>query len=186
MSRRKPRIISRGVESAIAKSRPLSVPPPDYVPPPPKTDADLLYDLIYNKSVIGYRFTDDEFGIPWIDRGDIEEKGGGVYVIRFRCPLDKVQDLYFGAMAKEVCEELNCCVHFIHATKREYGLPFEDCIWVIQKDELLHIEEDKDDDYGYDEGDSIANQEEIEGELVDDSTVEEIDERFAKTLEDFV
>lgn len=185
MPRLKHRIISRGVESAIAKSRPLSVPPSDYVPPPPKTEADLLYDLIYNKSVMGYRFTDDELGIPWIDRGDIEEKGGGVFVIRFRCPTDRVQDLYFGWMAESVCKELNCSVHFIHKTKWEYGLPFEDCVWIIQRDELIHTNEPEEDD-DYDSGDSFDSQEEIEGELIDDSTAEEIDERFDRTLEVFV
>ena len=185
MPRRKPRIISRAVERGAADAKPFSPPPPPSVSSPPLTEVDKLYLLIHEKSVVGYRFTDDEFGIPWIEKGDIEEKGGGVYVIRFRCPPDKVQDVYFGRMAEAVCKELNCAVHFMHKTRWEYGLPFEDCIWVVQKDELLHTEEPEGDEE-CDSTDSFDSQEEIEGELVDESTAEEIDERFEKTLENFV
>lgn len=185
MKRHRPRIICRAVERGAAEAKPFSPPPPPYVPPPPPTETDKLYALIYAKSVEGYRFTDNEFGIPWIERNDIEEKSGGVYVIRFRCPTDRVHDVYFGGMAEAVCKELNCAVHFIHKTKWEYGLPFEDCVWIIQKDELLHTDEPAEEDE-YDSGDSIDTQEEIEGELTDDSTAEEIDERFERTLEVFV
>ena len=165
--------------------RPFSPFLPPCEPPPPKTEADRLYDLIYTKSVEGYRFTDNEYGIPWIERGDIEERNGGVYIIRFRCPTDRVHDVYFGGMATDVCKELNCSVHFIHKTKWEYGLPFEDCVWIIQKDELLQIDEPSEEEES-DCGDSFDSQEEIEGELTDESTAEEVDERFEKTLEDFV
>ena len=183
--RRRPRIISRAVEREAEGVRPFSPFLPPCEPPPPKTEADRLYDLIYTKSVEGYRFTDNEYGIPWIERGDIEERNGGVYIIRFRCPTDRVHDVYFGGMATDVCKELNCSVHFIHKTKWEYGLPFEDCVWIIQKDELLQIDEPSEEEES-DCGDSFDSQEEIEGELTDDSTAEEVDERFEKTLEDFV
>ena len=164
---------------------PFSSLPPPPAPTPPPTEADSLYALIYAKSVEGYRFTDNEYGIPWIEGNDIEEKSGGVYVIRFRCPTDRVHDVYFGGMAEAVCKELNCAVHFMHKTRWEYGLPFEDCIWVVQKDELLQTEEPEVDEES-DSTDSFDSQEEIEGELVDESTAEEIDERFEKTLENFV
>ena len=183
--RHRPRIISRAVEREAEVVRPFSPPLPPYEPPPPKTEADRLYDLIYTKSVEGYRFTDNEYGIPWIERGDIEERNGGVYIIRFRCPTDRVHKVYFGSMADDVCRELNCSVHFIHKTKWEYGLPFEDCVWIIQKDELLQIDEPSEEEES-DCGDSFDSQEEIEGELTDESTAEEVDERFEKTLEDFV
>ncbi|MBO6031880.1 MAG: hypothetical protein J6Q22_10605 [Prevotella sp.] len=185
MKRRRPRIISRAVEDRKGKSLPIDYILPPLAPRPQKTDADRLYDLIHEKSVIGYRFTDNEYGIPWIERGDIEYKGDNIYVIRFRCPVDSMHDLYFGRMAEDVCHELKSRIYLIHNTKSEYGIMFEDCIWVIQKDELLHSDETAEDE-DYDGGDSIDSQEEIEGELTDDSTAEEIDERFERTLEVFV
>ena len=183
--RRRARIISRAVERGALEARPFNPPLPPCEPPPPKTEADRLYDLIYTKSVEGYRFTDNEYGIPWIERGDIEERNGWVYIIRFRCPTDRVHDVYFGGMATDVCKELNCSIHFIHKTKWEYGLPFEDCVWVLQKDELLKSDEPLEEDIG-ECGDSFDNKEEIEGDLIDESTVDEVDERFEKTLEEFV
>ena len=185
MKRRRPRIICRAVERGAAEAKPFSPPLPPYVPPPPPTEIDKLYALIYEKSVEGYRFTDNEYGIPWIDKTDIEEKSGGVYIIRFRCPTERVHDVYFGGMAADVCKELKCSVHFIHKTKWEYGLPFEDCVWILQKDELLLTDEPADDEES-DCGDLFDSQEEIEGELVDESTTEEVDERFERTLEVFV
>lgn len=185
MVRRKPRIISRGVEDEAARTKPFAPPPLLYIPPPPPTEVDKLYALIYEKSVAGYRFTDNEYGIPWIERNDIEEKGGGVFIIRFRCPIDMVHDVYFGGMAEAVCKELNCAVHFIHKTKWEYGLPFEECIWIIQKDELSQIDDSEAEEEN-DSEDSFDSLEEIDGDLTDDSTAEEIDERFEKTLDNFV
>ena len=185
MLRRKPRIISRDVERGAVCSRPFSPPPQPCIPSPPKTEADKLYDLIYRNSIIGYRFADNEFGIPWIERSDIEEKGVGVYVIRFRCPPDRVHEVYFGGMARDVCKELNCCLHFIHETRYEFGLSYEDCIWIVQKNELLQSDEaeSKEDDIEYRRIDSL---EEIEGELVDDSTDEEVNERIEQVMETFV
>lgn len=184
MAVRKPKIISREVARRAGMERPFTSLLPAYTPPGEKTEADRLFDLIYRKSVEGYCFTDDLYGIPWIERNDIEEKGGGIFVIRFRCPPSKVHDVYFGRMSKAVCQALNCSIHFIHNTKYEYGLPFEDCIWVLQKDELsLTVVSDKDNET---DSDNFGSEEEITGELVDDSTVEEIDERFNKALEDFV
>lgn len=95
-----------------------------------------MYDMIYDKAVVGYCFTDNEFGIPWIERSDIEDRGEGIFVLRFRCPPDRVSDAYFGIMADAVCSEMNCALHFVHMTKTEYGLPFEDCVWILQENEL--------------------------------------------------
>lgn len=184
MARRKPRIICKSVESRAVKHIPAASALPTYSPPP-KTEADKLYDLIYEKSVEGYCFADDEFGMPWIDRGDIEEHGGKVYVIRFRCPANRAHHAFFGRMAEKVCEEMNCRLHFIHSTKWENKLPFEDCIWIIQKDELDQGEEE-DEDNPDDGSTDLAEFEEIEGEIEDESTAEEIDARIEKTLEEFV
>ena len=188
MPRRKPRIISREVDGGAARHIPVASALHPYEPPP-KTETDNLYDLIFSESVKGYRFTDEEFGEPWIGRKDIEEKGEGLYVIRFRCPPNMIHDVHFGRMAADVCKTMNCEVHLVHHLKMEYKIPFEDCIWVIQKNELKEIEEAEaeDDEDFYDAGESdIDRFEEIEGELKDDSTAEEIDERFEKTLEEFV
>ena len=187
MPRRKPRIISKDVDGSAARHIPVASALHPYEPPP-KTEADKLYDLIFNESVKGYRFTDEELGEPWIRREDIEDKGGDLYVIRFRCPPNMTHEVHFGSMAADVCKAMNCMVHLVHHLKMEYKIPFEDCIWVIQKNELKEIEEAKeaeDDCYDAEESD-IDNFEEIEGDLNDDSTAEEIDERFEKTLEDFV
>lgn len=187
MPRRKPRIISREVDGSAVRHIPVASALHPYEPPP-KTETDNLYDLIFTESVKGYRFTDEEFGEPWISRSDIEERGEGLYVIRFRCPPHMIHEVHFGSMAADVCKALNCEVHLVHHIKMEHRIPFEECVWVIQKNEIAEIEEAKeDDDDFYDSGESdIGNFEEIEGTLTDESTAEEIDERFEKTLEEFV
>lgn len=107
----------------------------------PKTDSDILYDVICKASSEGYCFTDNVFGLSWILREDIEKQDGNVYVIRFRCPPDFMYEVNFFKMAKKVCEEMKSKLHFFHATKTEYNLPYEDCVWVIQQGEIERPQE---------------------------------------------
>lgn len=112
-----------------------------YIPPPPKTPLDDLFNLIYDKCVWGYRFTDNYYGMPWIEKKDIEDKGNGIYVIHFRSPVEYAHESCFGSMAKEVCTSLNCKLHVFHKIKKEvyFGkiqLEYEDYVWVIQLGEL--------------------------------------------------
>lgn len=203
MARRTPRIISRAVTAAIAKKKRGGIKHPSSDPrlapyvPKPKTEVDKLFDLIYDRCVYGYRFTDDYYGIPWIEKSDIEDKGDGLFVIRFRCPTEKTHHVFFGVMAEDVCNALNCSLHFIHETRWEcYSednkLPYEECVWVIQKDELTRSEkgefkEEEDDDFEH-EADHFYDQleEPTEDDLKDESTAEEIEERFRLAEESFV
>lgn len=155
---RKHRILSRTVESGIANATVVRTPPPPFSMPP-KTEEDRLYDLIFNESVAGYRFADNEYGEPWIARGDVQKAGDGIFVIRFRCPVERMEELYFWGMAKDVCVKLGCELNVVHETRNEYGLPYEECAWVIQK--------------------PIRDEEECPSE-------EEIDRRIEETLENFV
>lgn len=129
---RKSKIISRDI--AGAASRCIPVAPAKSYEPPVKTEAEKLYDLIYNESVKGYRFTDNELGMPWIEQKDIEDRGDGVFVVRFRCPIGYVHEVHFYAMAEEVCKAIGSPMRFIHQVKREHGIPFEDCAWILQPD----------------------------------------------------
>ena len=159
MPRKRHKIISRTVESGVANAKIVSAPLEPFCMPP-KTDADKLYDLIFNESVSGYRFADNEFGEPWILRSDIESKGEGLFVIRFRCPVERMNELYFWRMANDVCKKIGCELNVIHETRYEFGLPYEECAWVIQKPN--------------------------EPEQEEYPTEEEIDRRIEETLENFV
>lgn len=97
-----------------------------------KTLKEKIYDIIYDASRNGYHFVDKETGSEFIDIDDLEEKGNGIYVLRFRCPPEYMHHVYFGRMAEEVCEKLHSEIRFIHEKKQEYGIPFEECVWVIQ------------------------------------------------------
>ena len=160
----------------------------NYVPPPPPTPLDEFYNLIYAKCVKGYRFTDNYYGIPWIEKGDIEDKGNGLYVLRFISPVEYAKEGYFGRVAQEVCQALHCDVHVFHKTKEDvyFGkirMSYEDYVWVVQVGEL--------DAAAREDGKPKVNEECQEEEedhdnWTDDSTVDEIDERFAKAMEEFV
>ena len=165
MPRRKPKIISREVAGGAARAIPMASSLHPYLPPQ-KTAVEELYDLVFTQSVKGYRFTDDEYGEPWIEEKDIEGKGDGVSVIRFRCPVGRLHKVFFGEMAKDVCKAMNCGLHLMHKQKTEYGIPFEECVWVLQKGELSQEKEG---------ADSSCK-----------STPEEIDERIEEALKNFV
>ena len=168
---RSPRIISRTVQRQLKKKQPRGIEDnplanfPEFPPAPLPDERDAIYDIIYQQSVKLYRFTDTEYGIPWIDRGDIEIQGGGIIVIRFRCPINHVRDGYFGDMAKDVCALTNNDMHFFHEIKKEFNIPYAECVWVLNPKE---------------------GNREIEDEYIDESTVEEIDARYEEALEQFV
>lgn len=134
---RKPKLLSRDLVKRVAEHRreeTLSALDKYYkqFSEGPKTDSDILYDVICKASSEGYCFTDSELGLSWILREDIEKQDGNVYVIRFRCPPDYMHELNFFKMAKEVCSKMKSNLHIFHTTKYEYNLPFEDCVWVLQ------------------------------------------------------
>lgn len=119
---------------------------PTYVQPvfvaKEKSPADKIYDLISDMCCKGYRFTDSECGIPLIDREDVEDKGEGLYVVRFRCSVDQMRcRQQFDAVAKDVCRETKSGFHFYHKSMEEVyfnkiRLPYEECAWIIQVGEL--------------------------------------------------
>lgn len=101
-----------------------------------KTKRERVYDIIDRACCRGYRFTDDFYGIPIIELKDLEEKEDGIYVIRFRCKPQYLHHVYFGRMAEDVCSLLRSGMHVVNETRREWGIPFEECVWVIQVGEI--------------------------------------------------
>lgn len=102
------------------------------VPVKEKTKKERIYDVIYDTCVKGYRFCDSYYGIPFINLEDIEEIPDGIYVIRFRCEPRYLHDIYFGAVAKEVCAFFGSELRFIHERRTEWGLSYEECVWVLE------------------------------------------------------
>lgn len=100
-----------------------------------ETPKDKLFRLIYLESIKGYSFT-DESGQPWIRKSDIEESCEGLYIIRFRCPLQSTKEAHFGCLSKAVCAAMESTLNFFHETREEFGLPYEQCVWVLQKGSL--------------------------------------------------
>lgn len=191
MPRRKPRIISKAVVEAAAKKRTeVAILPSSISPykPKPKTRLDEVYDLIEEASNLCFT---DEDGIPWIGKEDIEDKGGGMYVVRFRCPLVALYTrVSLNRVVDKVCETLKSekryfckeseVVYFNSIHQRFY-----ECVWVICEGELLQQEDEVDWEDNNCES-CIDTQEEIEGELTDESTAEEVDFRIDESLENFV
>lgn len=192
MLKRKPKIISKAVlEEAARKRTEVDVPPSPselYIPKP-KTRADEIYDLIEDASNLC--FTDEE-GVPWIGREDIEAKGNGIYIVRFRCPFDILFNsrASLNRVVEKVCESLKSDIrYFCKDREVQYvdGIRqrYYDCIWVIWEGELQAKEEEVDWEDNNCES-CIDTQEEIEGELTDESTAEEVEERIEESLDNFV
>ena len=162
-----------------------------------RTNVDDLYDTIRDKCTVGYRFTDNYCGIPWIERSDIEDKGNGIYVVRFRSPVEYSKDLFFGRMSRDVCEALNCNLHVLHKTKHDLyfgkiGQEYEEYVWVLQPGELDTVESEetaREDERQSDDVDPIYDFQDVE-DMPDDfeceSTDEEIDAGIEKALAEFV
>ena len=192
MPRRKPRIISKAVvEDAAKKRTEVAIPPSSFEPyiPNPKTRVDEIYNLI--EDACNLCFTDEE-GVPWIGRDDIEAKGSGVYIVRFRCPLEILfySRVALNRVVEKVCSSLKSgiryfckdrVVEYVEGIRQRYY----DCIWVIWEGELLAKEEEVDWEDNNCES-CIDTQEEIEGELTDESTAEEVEERMEESLDNFV
>lgn len=107
--------------------------------PREETEKDRVFAIIYDACRWGYRFTDPYYGIPLIEKEDIEEKENGIYVIRFRCEPHYLHRIRFGEVSEAVCKALRSGMHFVHEQKTEWGLPYEDCAWVLQVGEEKHI-----------------------------------------------
>lgn len=179
---RKPRIISTAVIRKVQKERARVCKTSPYIDWPKgenpnilRTSIDRLYDKIDRQSVKMYRFTDNEYGIPWISKGDIESRGDGIYVIRFRCPPEKLAQIYFWSMAADVCREIGCEINFFHEIKEERNIPYAECVWVINEPE--EEEEETDDFYTL---------EEFPDDYRDESTAEEIEDRLVEVEEKFL
>lgn len=193
MPRRKPRLIDRAVEANTAKKRTeVQYPPSSSIPyvPQPKSKIDEVYSLIDDACSYCWRFADSD-GRPWIDREDIEDRGGGVFLVRFRCPVSAMfKHIAFEKMASEVCSKLRSRMRYASKQGEErytddIKLPYEEVAWVICIGELDSSNDDEEiEDNGCES--CIDTQEEIEGELTDESTAEEIDERIGDALENFV
>ena len=97
-----------------------------------KTKRERVYDVIYDACIYGYHFADPYYGMPLIEPNEVEEQENGIYVIRFRCEPQYLRKVYFNRMASDVCNRLRSGLHFIHKAKREWGIPYEECVWVIQ------------------------------------------------------
>lgn len=101
--------------------------------PKEKTEREKVADIIAEACRRRCWFVD--YGIPYIEVGDIEERTEGIYVVRFRCkPEDVVWP--FVPIAKKVCQELGSALHCIYETKSEFNLPFSEVAWVIQENEV--------------------------------------------------
>lgn len=198
MPRKRIKIISRKTERAAKHSVPYTPDLPDYnlslddvkrqvplsLPENNETATDRIFRLIHESSCKGYCFTEPDTGIPWIRYDDIEDKGNGLFVIRFRCPTQYLHESHFGSMSNAVCNELNSDLNFFHTTKQEYGIKFEDCVWVLQKDSRKEkIEFPKQEDTEQYPFDTI---DEFPDDFKDESTVEEIQARFDEAVENFL
>lgn len=175
MAKRKPRIISRAVEELATRVVVGAAPLQDLGPresPKPKTRAEEIYDLIDDACSYCWRFTDAE-GRPWIQKEDVEDRGNGLFVVRFRCSvLAMVCTTNFERMAAEVCSRLKAKVRYAFEQREERYIGnvktwYDECIWVIQENETEEREE-----------------EETEGE--GEITAEEIGERFDEVMANFV
>ena len=188
MPKRSPRIISKAVGERAAKKRTeIANPPasPILFVPKPKTRIDEVYALIEEASNLCFT---DEDGRPWIERDNIEDKGDGIYVVRFRCPQEALYTrVSLNRLVEKVCKELKSEVRYFCSLREiQYTLfvkqRFYECAWIIKEGEL-----DGEVDWEDNNCEScIDTQEEIEGELTDESTAEEVDERMEECLENFV
>ena len=103
--------------------------------PKEKTEKEKLFELIDYKSLLQYRFIheDDE---PYIRIEDLQELEDHIYVIRFRSDPKFFVYPVFDHLAREVCDEVRSPLLYVHETKREFGVFFEECAWVIKIGEL--------------------------------------------------
>lgn len=123
---RKPRLVAHRLIEANTKCPSLE----PFVKPK-QTDADRLYALIQKECEDGYRFTDDEYGLPWIKKSDMVMGEDNVYCIRFRFPPLVHLILGIEVVADNVCKKLKTGKHLYLAERKEYGIPFMEGAWVL-------------------------------------------------------
>ena len=190
MPKKKHRIISRAVAAKAANHRGKDA-QPQYEPCilPPKTHTDEVYELIERACTEDWHFTDED-GRMWIRREDVEDRGDGIFIVRFRCSLAALQNtVVLNKRVERVCAELHSEVRYICGMREKWYLGkirqvYYECVWIISEGELAAAEPEGWEDNSCES--CIDTQEEIEGELTDESTVEEIEERIEKGLENFV
>lgn len=100
--------------------------------PKEKTEREKVADIISDACRRRCWFV--EYGIPYIELGDIEERAEGTYIVRFRCRPEEVVWAFI-PIAKKVCQEVGSEIHYIYETKTEFNLPFTEVAWVIQINE---------------------------------------------------
>lgn len=127
MPSRKPKVLLRTMRK---KDVVAALPEEPYIPPV-KTIEDRLYDIIDRISSKGYRFTDNEYGFPWIRKEDIEHRFNGIFVIRFRCPVG-FEKYGFPQVAEEVQCEIGAKGDYVIEKRKEYGIPFIEGAWALQ------------------------------------------------------
>jgi len=153
MARKSKRLVSRGTACSVKNCTP-SVPtiqlelfPDDIKKVMPiniqaekENKTDRLFRIIYDSSTRGYSFTEPSTGIPWIRYEDIDDRGDGVFVIKFRCPQNHINEVHFWEMANRVLNEMHSKPMLFHEKKEENGIPYEDCVWVIQAKDNIQEE----------------------------------------------
>lgn len=191
MPKRKPKLISKAVEKETANKRMEVVIPPsscDSFVIPPKTHIDEIYDIIENASALVFA---DEDGRPWIEKSAIEDRGDGIYIVKFRCPIIALYNTaMLNLVVERVCSILHSDIRYF-CGEREVSYcgnirqRYYECVWVICEGELLKRDEEVDWEDNNCES-CIDTQEEIDGELTDESTAEEVEFRIDESLENFV
>lgn len=118
----------------MRKKKEVIAPPEEPYVPPVKTIEDRLYDIIDRIASKGYRFTDNEYGFPWIRKEDIEHRFNGIFVIRFRCPVG-FEKYGFPQVAEEIQNEISAKGEYVLQKRKEYGIPFVEGAWALQAEE---------------------------------------------------
>lgn len=177
MPRKSKRLVSRDTASAIKSCTPsvhtiqlelfaddIKKVMPITVSSEKETATDRIFRIIYDNSTRGYSFTEPSSGIPWIRHEDIEDRGDGIFVIKFRCPQNYINGVHFWYMANRVLDSMKSKPRLFHETKTENGISYEDCIWVIQE--------------GDSEKESDAEEQTLK-ERTEESTIDEFDEALS-------
>ena len=84
--------------------------------------------IITDRCEFGYVLVDD-CAFSLIPQESVEEMGGGVFVAKFRLPLDRKHALM--RVAHLVCGDVGSEENVFVKHDVEYGVPYLDCIWVI-------------------------------------------------------
>lgn len=129
--KRAPRIVG-GKRNPIVKKHKILVGQDSTSNIKEKSEKEKIYDIIYRACTHGYHFADQYYGIPFIEQNDLTEEGDGLYVIRFRCEPQYMHQVYFGRMCEEVCRAVRSEIRYIHERKREWGIPYEECAWILK------------------------------------------------------